>query len=167
MVGHGGRLHRHPFEHILWLLQEALDAGVAVNPVTQWHRLLLFSVQYHFSLSTTLSSGSLLAKRRQFSSRISSHFWRYGAPEIATWGVISTFGMPHSGLSGGSGSGATTSSPAPASWPDRRATIRSAVTTQPPREILIKYAPRFIREKSRASNIPSVSGVSGVVTITK
>src|SRR5947209_7552351 len=99
------------------------------------HHVLVvhFSIlrQYHFSLSTTLSSGSLLAKRRQFSSRISSHFWRYGAPRIPTWGVISTFGIPHSGLSGGSGSGSTTSSPAPASWPDRRAAIRSAVTTQP------------------------------------
>src|SRR2546422_8270057 len=34
-----------------------------------------FLRQYHFSLSTTLSRGSFLAKRRQFSSRISSHFW--------------------------------------------------------------------------------------------
>ncbi len=39
-----------------------------------------FLRQYHFSLLTTLSNGSFLAKRRQFSSRISSHFWRYGAP---------------------------------------------------------------------------------------
>jgi hypothetical protein len=44
MAEWGGGLHRHPFEHILWLLQKALDGGVAVNPVTQWHRLLLLSV---------------------------------------------------------------------------------------------------------------------------
>src|SRR5262249_42757981 len=98
----------------------------------------LFLRQYHCFLSTALSSGSFLAKRRQFSSSISSHFWRYGAPEIATWGVISTFGIPHRELSGGNGSGSTTSSPAPAIWPDRRAAIRSADTTQRPRAILMK-----------------------------
>ena len=32
--------------------------------------------QYHFSLSTTLSSGSLWENRRQFSSSSASHFWR-------------------------------------------------------------------------------------------
>ena len=36
--------------------------------------------QNHFSLSTTLSSGCPVAKRRQFSIRIASHFSRYGVP---------------------------------------------------------------------------------------
>jgi len=41
MAGHRGRLHRHPFAPILGRLQEALDAGGAVYPVTQGHRQCL------------------------------------------------------------------------------------------------------------------------------
>jgi hypothetical protein len=31
-------LHSETFKHILWLLYEALDAWIAVNPIVQWHR---------------------------------------------------------------------------------------------------------------------------------
>jgi hypothetical protein len=37
---------------------------------------------------------------------------------------------------------------------ERSAPTRSAVTTQRPRAILMKYAPRFIRAKRVALNIP-------------
>ncbi len=41
MAGQRGRLHGHPFALILGRLQEALDAGGAVYPVTQGHRQCL------------------------------------------------------------------------------------------------------------------------------
>ena len=47
MAGHRGRLRRHAFEYILGPLKETLDAGIAVNPVTQWHRLVFFSVMHY------------------------------------------------------------------------------------------------------------------------
>jgi hypothetical protein len=31
-------LYRETFEHILRLLEEALDAWIAINPIMQWHR---------------------------------------------------------------------------------------------------------------------------------
>src|SRR5438876_9447414 len=93
-------------------------AGSARRGATDSSVWRLLLGQYQIFLSTTLSSGSSLAKRRQFSSSISSHFWRYGAPEIATWGVISTFGILQNGLADGSSSGSAASSAAPASWPD-------------------------------------------------
>ena len=47
VAGHRGRLYRHPFEYIRWLLHEALDAGVAIHPVTQGHKLFFFSLLHN------------------------------------------------------------------------------------------------------------------------
>jgi len=38
MSGYLRALHRDTFEDILGLLQEALDAWIAIDPVTEWHR---------------------------------------------------------------------------------------------------------------------------------
>ena len=43
----------------------------------------------------------------------------------------------------------------------------SSVTTTPPRLMLMKYAPGFMRANSAALNMPTVSGDSGTVTRTK
>src|SRR5262245_3436590 len=70
-------------------------------------------IQYPRALSTTLSRGSPLLYRRTFSvTSAISRTCRIGAlPELC--GVMTRFGQSQRGLSGGSGSGVTTSSPAP------------------------------------------------------
>ena len=81
-------------------------------------------------------------------------------------GVMMTLLMLQSGWPGGSGSGSVTSSPAPPIDPACSAAVRSAVTTLSPRPMLMKNASSFIAAKNCASNMPRVSGVSGVAFTT-
>jgi len=60
--------------------------------------------QNHEALSTTLRNGPPAANARQLSTMIANRrSFRYG-PYPAICGVSSTFGIPHSGCSAGSGS---------------------------------------------------------------
>ena len=82
-------------------------------------------------------------------------------------GVISTFSIPQSGCSDGSGSRSNTSSAAPAISPCSSAATRSSSRAVIPRPMLMKQADRFIARKRAAFHIPSVSGVCGTVVTTK
>ena len=55
-----------------------------------------------------------------------------------------TLGMVRSGLSDGGGSGLVTSRPAPAKRLERRASIKSPITTKSPREVFTKSEPCFM-----------------------
>ena len=77
-------------------------------------------------------SSTIVVAARSAMSRID---WR-SVPAMC--GHRITFGRPSSGLSGSGGSLLITSRPAPARWPDRRASRRSVSTTRPPRAVLIR-----------------------------
>ena len=60
----------------------------------------------------------------------------------AMCGLRTTLGSPRSGLPGSGGSWLSTSRPAPARWPETRASRRSVSTISPPRDVLIEVRAR-------------------------
>ncbi|OLE23207.1 MAG: hypothetical protein AUG49_16635 [Catenulispora sp. 13_1_20CM_3_70_7] len=82
-----------------------------------------------------------------------------------TCGVISTFGVRHSGWSGGSGSGSVTSSAA-RRRPEAHSAISASVRTTMPRATFTNSAPSFMRDRNAASTMPRVSSVAGTTMIT-
>ncbi len=77
------------------------------------------------------------------------------------WGVTITWRISQSGLSGGNGSVAKTSRPAPASRPERRAATRAASSTRSPRPTFTSRAPGGRQASRAAERMPRVSSVSG------
>ncbi len=70
--------------------------------------------------------------------------------------MITVLGSRRNGWSSGSGSSSKTSSPAPAIVPSWSARISAASSTMGPREVLTRYALRFMRPSSRAPMSPRV-----------
>ena len=85
----------------------------------------------------------------------------------AVWGVMMMLGAVSAGWSFGGGAGSTTSRPAPARWPEWRASARACSWMIPPRAQLTIIDPGIIMASSSAPIMPSVSGVRGVWTVMK
>ena len=79
-----------------------------------------------------------------FSSSVSKCRSGTRVDAAATWGVMITLGIRHSGLSAGSGCLEKMSRPAPAILPARRWSISASSSSTPPRARLIRKADGFI-----------------------
>ena len=113
----------------------------------------------------TFSSGSPATNRRSWAATRRSARGKNAELAPPTCGEISTFGIRQSGCSGGSGSGSVTSRaarirPVPVS------ATRASVSTSLPRATLTSRASSGSRASRSASIRPSVSGVSGAITMT-
>ena len=85
----------------------------------------------------------------------------------AVWGVMMMLGAERRGWSSGGGAGSTTSRPAPARWPEFRASARACSWMIPPRAQLTIIEPGIMLFSSSGPIMPSVSGVKGVCTVMK
>ena len=79
---------------------------------------------------------------------------------------MTTLGRPSSGFPGSGGSWLNTSSPAPASRPEIRLSLRSFSTISPPRAVLISSEPGFIFSRKGRLTIPRVPSVRGMCKLT-
>ncbi len=89
-------------------------------------------------LSTRFNNCWPVAKRARFSQNKSVVTGTRSADWAPTWGVMMTFSISQSGESGGSGSGSTTSMPAPTKCPAARAFTKLPVLTTEPLPTLIR-----------------------------
>ena len=111
--------------------------------------------------ATRCSSSAPARRRRMFSIAISRLRSSVSGVSQATCGISATLSSASSGLSGGTGSSAKTSRPAARRWPLVNAATSAASSTSPPRAVLTRIAPGFMRASAAPSIRRSVSGTSG------